>query len=97
MALNVREHPWFGEDQMKASLDKCTLPEHFVYVAWKHDEPGARAACIDEEGYEEHLIEWMAEMVREGCKITRVTCDQGHELLRAYRRWCDAGAVKIVK
>ena len=66
---------------------KCTLPEHFVYVAWKPGEPGARAACIDEEGYEEHLIGWMAEMVREGCKIQRMTCDQGHELLKTYALW----------
>lgn len=63
--------------------------EHFVYVAYKEGEPGARAACIDEPGYEEHLVSFMGEMVRGGCKIQRVNCDTAHDMLKEHHAWLD--------
>jgi hypothetical protein len=37
--------------------------------------------------YEEHLIEWMAEMIREGCYIQRVTCDEASAMLKEHMAW----------
>lgn len=67
----------------------CRLPLHHVYVSTHPDEPGANASCIDEAGYEIHLIEWMAEQVLAGYKIQRVTCDEAHAMLKQHAAWID--------
>jgi hypothetical protein len=72
-------------------MEKCHMkPPHYVWVAIRSDEPGAFAACIDEDGYEEHWQEWAKEVTRDRAStIRKVTCDEAHAMLKEYSRWCD--------
>lgn len=70
-----------------AVSERCRLPLHHVYVACNKGEPGAYAACAEMVGYEEYLIDFMAENIRLGAFISRVDCDTGHAMLKEWMEW----------
>lgn len=71
--------------QEKFRMNRCD--KHYVVVATRpKDFPGAYASCVDDP---EFLADWAVENLLYGATLQRVTCNQGHEMLKQYMAWCE--------
>ena len=63
------------------------IDEEMVYVAADPTQPGtAWAICVDEPKWAKHTAKDIAEWVKEGATITRVTMEVGIEMVKKWKR-----------
>jgi hypothetical protein len=57
------------------------------YVAKRDGEPGAYAACVDAPEYAKDTAKFIADIVKEGGHIERVTIEDSGPMLKAWMTW----------
>lgn len=57
------------------------------YIAKRHGEPGAYAACVDAPEYAKDTAKFIGSVLKEGGYVERVTIGESGALLSEWVRW----------